>query len=284
MPEPADKHSIRRGPAERYETDRPWNWTEWKGWLQRVWDRQHWRKKAVQKLLQRRAAAHSNQGVSWENASQHFNDVGWIYVVFHTTSGRYYVGQTVNTIWERLQKHWWSQKEKEDLFHLALRDDNNPYCLIGLPLQWIPPHQWKKRGYSRNKEVQCFRDVATPIEKWWVQHLDSLWPRGWNSVIPGKPIGAWAARKVEAGPQPDPSGATQEPGEWTEEDWLQQWQTNRQAALTGLKKQPKAQLRTLLHRLQTDLQGDGEAVNTLIDLLRDRRSKAPKRQFLRFNF
>ena len=286
IPEPGDKHARIPGPASRYDTNSPPNWHEWREWQKRAWDRQSWRKAGIQRLLRLRSAAPCNASFDFSHVSDLFRTRGWIYAIYHFTTGKVYVGQTVNEVWERGQKHWFERHRKQDLFHDALATDDTPFHFVILPLQRVPEELYRgPPSWTHKTCLRRFRAAATPLERWWVGHLDTLWPRGWNTVIPGHPIGSWAARVPINRPAP---GST--PALDPAEAWIASWQADAPAATAALAQQPKHVLRDILHVLQAKHQpllqsaGHRSPVPHITNLLRERRTEAPARQFIRFRF
>ena len=88
IPEPGDKHARIPGPASRYDTNSPPNWHEWREWQKRAWDRQSWRKAGIQRLLRLRSAAPCNASFDFSHVSDLFRTRGWIYAIYHFTTGR----------------------------------------------------------------------------------------------------------------------------------------------------------------------------------------------------
>ena len=91
---------------------------------------------------------------------------GAIYGAFHCPTGKWYVGQTINTIAARAKSHWHSRRRATDHLHLTLADDPDPMCLIFIALEHIPKDEWvepapRQQGY-RKRELTRFRAVATP--------------------------------------------------------------------------------------------------------------------------
>ena len=129
-----------------------------------------------------------------------FNDTGAIYGIYHLTTGRWYVGQTVSTIHKRAQEHWWSRLREGDAFHQALALDDNPFSIVALPLEWIPEHEYRLPSLQRKAQVKLFRKIATPRERYWVEKLNSMWPHGWNSAVPGRPVAAYVLRQHQHNP------------------------------------------------------------------------------------
>ena len=213
---------------------------------------------------------------------------GAIYGIYHLTSRRWYVGQTIGTIHKRAQGHWWSRFRESDAFHDALAVDPNPFSFIPFPLEWIPAEDYIRPGLQRRLQVKEFRKVATPRERFWVEKLNSMWPHGWNSAVPGVPVAAYALRQH----QRDPMAASQQKEEAKAfaEEWSTRWKAQPEDAISAISRQPKSTIRDTIHHLQAhhspaDLNVNGQSpVPLLIEELRRRRKEAPKRHFLRFRF
>jgi hypothetical protein len=256
--------------------------------MKRIWDRQDWRKKDINRVLRLRANDPATRDLDWQHASQWWDVKGAIYGLFHFTSGRWYVGQTKNEIFERGRSHWWSRFREEDLFHEALSLDPDPYHFIIIPLEWIPEHKWKFKYQGRlgnEREKRLFREAATPREKYWTGRVNSLWPYGWNSMVPGRPVGTYVLRKnINSHPLP----SAEDPA-FTPRDWLELWRKNPESSLKTLAASSKYHVREVLHFLQTYNTSDKlvsglSPVTAIIDLLRKRREAPPKRQFLKVKF
>ena len=69
-----------------------------------------------------------------------------IYAAYHFASGRWYVGQTINTVMQRARQHWWSRRGANDYLHLALADTPDPMGWLALPVETIPKQQWCDPG------------------------------------------------------------------------------------------------------------------------------------------
>ena len=117
-----------------------------------------------------------HQDVDWGHSSDLFETEGVIYGIYHFTSGRWYVGQTINTVWSRAQNHWWSRVRESDAFHQALALDVNPFSFIAFPFEFIPRESYIRNGMQRRIQIREFRKVATPRERHWVDLLNSMWP------------------------------------------------------------------------------------------------------------
>ena len=197
--------------------------------MKRAWDRQKWRnKKEINRILHLRNQDPANQTWDWNQPSSSFTQKGAIYCIYHFTTGRWYVGQIVGTIAERAQGHWWSRYRADDAFHQALALENDPFAYITLPLEWIPSDQFRLSGRGRRQQVAAFRKVATPRERYWVDQLNSMWPHGWNSAVPGRPVASYVLRQHRGMPQDeDPS----QPASTFVNDWLPLWKRDPEAAM-----------------------------------------------------
>ena len=74
----------------------------------------------------------------WSLASQYWDCKGVIYGIYHFTTRRWYVGQTINTVHLRAQGHWWARAREPDLFHETLALDTSPFSFVPIPLELIP--------------------------------------------------------------------------------------------------------------------------------------------------
>ena len=88
---------------------------------------------------------------------------GWVYGIYQFSTGRVYVGQTIGTLLNRAQQHWWERTRVHDLFHQALETEQNPFSFVILPLEKIPEHIWTRVSWEESKEE--FRKVATIKER-----------------------------------------------------------------------------------------------------------------------
>ena len=221
--------------------------------------------------------------MDWANAPSLVDQTGWIYAIYHCPVGRWYVGQTINTVLDRVKGHWYDRKRHEDLFHEALHADSTPFSLIASPLEKIPSNLYCVD--NREDERKNFREVATGREKYWTGRLNSLWPYGWNSAVPGRPVSKgmrWQLPKMHK--EGESKDDFLQPAAW-----LERWKKNPLEAITELKNQNKIVVRETLHYLQTvsveTTQVNGlSAVTQVIEILVKQRQSPPHRQFLRFHF
>ena len=128
-------------------------------------------------------------------------------------SFRSIVRRPANEIYKRAQSHWWARYREKDLFHKALSLDSDPFVFVVLPLEFIPYDLYTskyERRLGRERVRMRFREVAIQREKYSTGKLNSLWPFGWNSIIPGCPLGACVLRKNSFS-HPEPDAAAGEP-------------------------------------------------------------------------
>ena len=160
-----------------------------------------WRKPAVRKALRLRDQDPVNRGTDFKDIKLQWKRPGWIYGLYHFSTGRWYVGQTIARYWERAQSHWHGRKSTTDVLHNALANELTPFSFVVFPLEKIEDYLYRTPG-DRKATRNLFRRFATPRERYWVGRLDSMWPRGFNSAYPGMPVSAWVQRRWRA-PQPD---------------------------------------------------------------------------------
>jgi hypothetical protein len=67
---------------------------------------------------------------------------GVIYAAYHFPTGKWYVGQTINTVASRAKQHWWARRHDKDFLHLTLADDPDPMSWFSLPVEYIPKECW----------------------------------------------------------------------------------------------------------------------------------------------
>ena len=123
-----------------------WSWDSWRGWLAQAVARRKWRKTAMQKMLQLRAAEAQARGdpTDYYSPDVVMNRHGAIYAAYHFPTGKWYVGQTINTVPHRARQHWYSRRTDKDFLHLTLADDPDPMCWISLPVEYIPKEEWEE--------------------------------------------------------------------------------------------------------------------------------------------
>ena len=139
IPSTADKRTLpvplhgKKARSVHASTGRQaWTWASWKEWLAVANTRKNWRKAPVRQMLQtrQREAALRHDKANYYSAEMISTHHGLIYAAFHCPTGKFYVGQTINTIQARAQDHWYARRKATDYFHTALADDADPMTLV----------------------------------------------------------------------------------------------------------------------------------------------------------
>ena len=266
-----------------------WSWDAWKSWLLDSAGRD-WRKPAIRKAFKLREVDPANTHVDFKQTQKLWSTTGLIYGIYHFATGRWYIGQTVNSYWERAQKHWYERKSATDHVHNALANELTPFSFVIFPLEVIEGTKYK--GRTREATVKRFRHVATPRERYWVGRLNSMWPYGFNSAVPGKPVARWVMRKYRL-PAPGQGQlvdeALDEVGRQVS-SWLKQLESHGPEALREMKRWDKVKLRESLDWIQANVPADKRWARlrsveaAILDELRARRACPPDRHYLKFHF
>jgi len=287
LPEPFDKHQPH--PSRNQRLSDNWTWSSWETWTRRAWT-YRWRKRSLRRVLELRDRDPGNQHAAGFDPSRCWSQPGWIYALFHFASGRIYVGQTIRHIWLRAREHWSQRKRLNDVLHVALRNEISPFSFVVLPLEKIPSDQYNCP--DRQESCRVFRLLATPRERYWVGRLNSMWPRGFNSAYPGRPVSAWC-RRVWRMPEANRMELQEEEVDEVGRQvsaWMKRLQSDGSRALLELKNWDKVKLRESLDWIQANIPVAERRANllavetTIIEELRDRRAAPPKRQYLKFHF
>ena len=194
-------------------------------------------------------------------------------------------------IHERAYDHWASRFRLDDLFHHALALDTTPFHFIAIPLEFIPRQAYYRDGMPRSEEVAQFRRAATPRERYWVGRVNSLWPYGWNSMVPGKPVSRFYQRRTTYNlPQGSLSADSVADAATFCDQWLTRWKTEPAGAIQEAKCCGKLAIHELLHHLQSSYTTQQLTHNSLspvvqlIESLRILRADPPKRHFLKIKY
>ena len=212
---------------------------------------------------------------------------GAIYGAYHCPTGKWYVGQTINCIDQRAKDHWHSRKQATDYLHLTLADDPDPMCFIFIALECIPKEEWaepspRQHGW-RARERTRFRAVATPRERFWVDKLQTMWPKGWNSQYPGKPAASNIRRPPASSPAQEAARDIQ-----AALSAIRAWTADPRAAQQWLQGASRQDLAEVLEGLEknlppTDRTAAAAALAAEVrDVLRKRKREKKPRDFVRF--
>ena len=282
-------HGKRARSVQRSSGRQAWDMATWRAWLARGVMRRDWRKTPIRRMLELRrleAVARGDPTNYHDPASVHTHQ-GSIYAAFHFPTGKWYIGQTINTIQNRAQEHWHARRRASDYFHLTLADDPDPMCLMVFPVECIPRSEWAeaepRRSGWRSRERTRFRAVATPRERYWVDKLRSMWPKGWNSQYPGKPAAPGHPSEKHSTQQQEPArdihsalGA------------IQRWASDPTSTLAWLRSAARQDLVEILEGLEKGLRPKDKTPSTAAiatevrAILRQRKLDKQPRDFVRF--
>jgi hypothetical protein len=108
LPMPFGKKQRSAGEPPMY-----WDWSTWLQWYRRCVSRgiDYWRKSAVRRFLVIRdeEAAQRGDSANFFDANMVEKRAGAIYAMYHFTTGRWYVGQTIGTVPARAKGHWYAR-------------------------------------------------------------------------------------------------------------------------------------------------------------------------------
>ena len=258
-----------------------WTWSQWKSWIQSCWSRV-WRKRYLQRLVTKRNTCPGAEPVDFTKTEEIASMRGWIYAIYQFSTGRVYVGQTIGTLLYRAQQHWWERTRVHDLFHQALATEQNPFSFVILPQEEkVPERIWTRTSWKESKEQ--FRRLATGKERLWVKKLNTMWPHGWNSAWPGKPVTPYAARLGRTRPAPEEEVGN--PQLWSR--YLMEYEKNPSEVDNQLKALQKIHLRRLLEWLSIKENADKPSARAMEMLLLDLLKITPQkrsRQYIQFLF
>jgi len=285
LPEPYDKHDPHPSRNQRHQD--AWTWDAWRDWLFNAAS-QKWHKPSIRRVLKLRDQDPANRSMDFTKTADLWTKQGWIYGLFHFATGRWYVGQTIREYWVRAQQHWHSRKRLTDVLHNALANEISPFAFVVFPLEKVAEELYQCR--TRDATQRRFRLFATERERYWVGRLNSLWPQGFNSAFPGKPVSAWVQRSWRC-PAPDRMELNEE--EINEvgrqvSSWLKRLHSEGSAALREMRNWDKAKLRESLDWIQAHVPQRERRANlisvetALIEQLRDRKANPRARHYLKF--
>ena len=271
-----------------------WTWESWADWHERAIGRRNWRKTPLRRMLELRDNECRCSGDTYNYYAPHAvsGRNGMIYGAYHFPTGKWYVGQTINTVRQRAREHWWARNSADDFLHLTLADDPDPMSWVAFPLEGVPKELWctplnARRAGWRKLERAKFRAVATPRERFWVDKLHSMWPKGWNSQYPGKPASSrhLAARPAGAVPPRDPARDVE-----AAKKAMRAWEADPRAARATWRGATRVELGEILEGLQKGLPPAQQTPVTVAiavevrEALRKRKLEKKPRDFVRFLF
>jgi len=158
-------------------------------WNNRILGETHFRKKAFRRIynatnnIRAELQLRDVDQTCFEETSDPLSIEGIVYAIIHIPSGKIYVGQTIVGAFKRFQQHWYSRKErkgKSSKLHRIMEKQNVRNFLIW-PLEKIDPSLYCYNGVTNKRD---FRRAATIRERFWVQRLQTLQPRGLNVYVP----------------------------------------------------------------------------------------------------
>ena len=277
VPEPLLKGAL----EEEDKDERAWSWPQWETWYRSRVTIKRWRLKVIQRVLDIRAveARKRKDFTDYHDPNMLFSRVGCVYGLFHFTSKKWYVGQTINTVPHRARQHFSDRARCQDRLHEELCMDLSPSGFLMFPLQYVE----QKQCYFGNRKLQRdnFRRVATPIERFWTARISSLWPRGWNTAWPGHPY---------RGPSTGMSTKTFIPDVEEAKKWVESLTADKGALRKKLKSEPKDRLIEVLNGMQSAFPSrrktaESRAVELMIKQeLRARKTDKDPREYIKFFF
>ena len=112
-----------------------------------------------------------------------FSATGVIYAIIHIPSGRIYVGQTINSAYDRFKLHWYRRNTTDGKnfgLHHCMKNQSIRNFIVW-PLEQIDPSK-----YITNllPNVHDFRRIATIREEYWIRQLRTVRPCGLNMLHP----------------------------------------------------------------------------------------------------
>jgi hypothetical protein len=150
--------------------------------------------------------------------------------------------------------------------------------MIIIPLEWIALEEYRAQNWTLKKKR--FRETATVRERYWTSKLRALWPTGWNSMVPGKPVGHTSIHSLRQ------ESLSQE----DKQEWVSRWRANPSTTIKEIEKLDKPTIRDVLYFAQTKIppasqnKGGISLVMQLIAILKKKREQPPKREYLKFKF
>ena len=176
------------------------------------------------------------------------------------------------------------------MLHTAIANELTPFSFVVFPLEFIPGDLYIEEDRETTRDN--FRLIATPRERYWVGRFNSLWSQGFNSAYPGKPVSAWVRRQWQL-PEPNRMELTPEADDLVArrvQQWLDRLHRDGGAALKEMDGWEKDTLRETLDWIQQNVPARERRANliavetAIIDMLREKWARRPKRHFLKVTF
>ena len=156
------------------------------------------------------------------------------------------------------------------------------------PLERVPQDLWQtppteRQANWRKNEVAKFRAVATPKERFWTNKLQTMWPKGWNSQYPGKPVTKGATYAMRRNRMHEPARDLE-----MALDMIQRWETDPRTARDWLRCSSREDLADILQGLEKGLAPSDRTQTTAAiasearEVLRTRKLQKKPRDFVRF--
>jgi hypothetical protein len=168
------------------------NWNTHKKWNFKVIQSKIFKKKIFQRI--QHLIIRNNIQLAIKNRNQETLQInqqpldvkGIIYVIVHLSTNKVYVGQTINSAYERLQSHW-NTRFNDDFrnrgIHSQMRQSKSITEYLVWPLEFIDTATYT---YENKINHKFFRQFASTREQYWINQLKSFQPRGFNIYFSSK--------------------------------------------------------------------------------------------------
>ena len=88
-------------------------------------------------VLSLRDSDPANNATDFRDTAKQWNANGCIYALYHFSSDRWYVGQTVRNYWVRSKENWDKRQQHTDVLHNALANETATFSYVIFPLENI---------------------------------------------------------------------------------------------------------------------------------------------------
>ena len=171
---------IRRGSMKK----NPIQWSKHKAWNLKMLQEDHYRKKSLRKIknaiekIRTELQFRNNDQSLWWESDDPLKVKGVIYAIVHLPSNKIYVGQTFQEVYLRFQQHWHVRHTSDGRnlnLHLLMTKQTIDNFLV-VPLEMIDRDLYH--------DLTTFRRAATVRERFCIQRLQSIRPKGLNIYVP----------------------------------------------------------------------------------------------------